>query len=102
MSPVPSLLAGVKLVRILHVVMDQTKRGSILVGEGLPVSCEAPELRAVLWENPTYGISGGAAGNVDYGGSGILPLNRKSGVVMNLHLRLRAPVLHPTWNPGMC
>ena len=32
--------------------------------EGLPVSCEAPELRAVLWENPMYGISGGAAGNI--------------------------------------
>ena len=36
-------------------------------------------LEAVPWENPTYGISGGAAGNVAYGGT-VNPLrNRKGG-----------------------
>ena len=36
-------------------------------------------LEAVPWENPTYGISGGAAGNVTYGGT-VNPLrNRKGG-----------------------
>ena len=36
-------------------------------------------LEAVLWENPTYGISGGAAGNVAYGGTVNPPRNRKGG-----------------------
>ena len=36
-------------------------------------------LEAVLWENPTYGISGGAAGNVVYGGTVNPPRNRKGG-----------------------
>jgi hypothetical protein len=65
----------------LDVARDDTGR------EGLSASWKAPELGAVPWENPTYGLSGGAAGNVDYGGTGILHCNRKSGVVMNLHIR---------------
>ncbi len=36
-------------------------------------------LEAVPWENPTYGISGGAAGNVAYGGTVNPPRNRKGG-----------------------
>ena len=36
-------------------------------------------LEAVPWENPTYGISGGAAGNVVYGGTVNPPRNRKGG-----------------------
>jgi len=31
--------------------------------EGFIASWGAPELEAVLWENPTYGILGGGAGN---------------------------------------
>ena len=41
------------------------------------------------------GMRGGLRGNVDYGGTRILPRNRKSGVVMNLCLRLRAPRFYP-------
>ena len=36
-------------------------------------------LEAVPWENPMYGISGGAAGNVAYGGTVNPPRNRKGG-----------------------
>ena len=36
-------------------------------------------LEAVPWENPTYGILGGAAGNVAYGGTVNPPRNRKGG-----------------------
>ena len=36
-------------------------------------------LEAVPWENPTYGISGGAAGNVAYGETVNPPRNRKGG-----------------------
>ena len=36
-------------------------------------------LEAVPWENPTYGISGGAAGNVAQGGTVNPPRNRKGG-----------------------
>ena len=36
-------------------------------------------LEAVPWGNPTYGISGGAAGNVAYGGTVNPPRNRKGG-----------------------
>ena len=46
------------------------------------------------------GMRGGLRGNVDYGGTRILPRNRKSEVVMNLCLRLaRAAILpgHPLW-----
>jgi len=63
--------------------------------EGLSASFPGAWTWSRTGENPTYGILGGAAGNVDYGGTEILPRNRKSGVV-NLHLRSRAPVLHPT------
>ena len=34
-------------------------------------------LEAVLWENPTYGILGRAAGNVAYGGTVTPSCNRK-------------------------
>ena len=34
-------------------------------------------LEAVPWENPMYGILGGAAGNVAYGGTVTPPCNRK-------------------------
>ena len=36
-------------------------------------------LEAVPWENPTYGISGRAAGNVAYGGTVLPRCNRKGG-----------------------
>ena len=36
-------------------------------------------LEAVPWGNPTYGILGGAAGNVAYGGTVNPPRNRKGG-----------------------
>ena len=36
-------------------------------------------LEAVPWENPTYGISGRAAGNVAYGGIVLPRCNRKGG-----------------------
>ena len=48
------------------------------------------------------GMRGGLRGNVDYGGTRILPRNRKSEVVMNLCLRLaRAAILpgHPSGLP---
>ena len=44
------------------------------------MSLRAPELRAVLWENPMYGIlGGGGAGNVAYGGTVNPPRYRKGG-----------------------
>ena len=52
-------------------------------------------LEAVPWENPTYGISGGAAGNLAYGGTVNPPRNRKGGLE-TLRLRVRAPVPYPT------
>jgi hypothetical protein len=67
--------------------------------EGLSASFPGAWTWSRTGENPTYGILGGAAGNVDYGGTEILPRNRKSGVV-NLHRRSRAPVLHPTGLAG--
>ena len=56
--------------------MDATARGRAAV------SLRAPELRAVLWENPMYGILGGA-------------LETWPMVELCTH-RVRAPALYPT------
>ena len=56
-------------------------------------------LEAVPWENPTYGISGGAAGNVAYGGT-VNPLrNRKGGAGNPPPTGARASALPDTYNP---
>ena len=41
----------------------------------------------------------GLCGNVIHGGTRILPCNRKSRVVLNLHLKMRAPHFYPEADP---
>ena len=58
-------------------------------------------LEAVLWENPTYGILGRAAGNVSHGGiRNPLHLSKEWMSETLLPTAARAPVLYPTGTAG--
>ena len=52
-------------------------------------------LEAVPWENPTYGILGGALETRPKAELRTHPATERAGLEI-LHLRVRAPVPHPT------